>query len=268
MEGYHRRLESAEAHNADTTDGAPATIHEITRAKEPGLEEKIATDRCLRRSLVDRFLALGTTLEDLKQSTYQEEGDFLGARYHVESIGIDEDGDCDFEILMTRAGHITRDGKQWPLWVEKRITIPADSAELRTSYRLRNPGPEALELLFCPEFNFNLLSPDDAQRSYQFAGLSGAGPRMHTTGSLSDCRWIALVDHYQHFRLALEMDPPATVWRHPVETVSQSEGGFESIHQGCAIAPQWKITLAPGEDRSFAIHLQVKPTLEKEPPSP
>jgi 4-alpha-glucanotransferase len=38
---------------------------------------------------------------------------------------------------------------------------------------------------------------------------------------------------------------PGNVWRFPVETVSQSEAGFEKVYQSSAVFPNWKIDLGP-----------------------
>ncbi len=266
VEGYHRQLADTEqsdlaSENPDegaSADGPPSSIHELARVKQPGLREKIVSDRWTRRSLMDRFPAPATTLEELQRATYIEEGDFLEARYHVEKMGIDEEGNCDFEVLMTRVGRLRRDGRDLPLQLEKRLTVPADRAEMGVEYSLRNPASEPLDLLFCPELNLSLLAPDAGDRLYEFEGVIGPGPRMRTTGEVEDASWFALIDMYQRFRVRLEFDPPATVWRYPVETVSQSEGGFELLHQGSAIGPLWKLTIAPGTTSRVSLRIEIK----------
>ena len=40
----------------------------------------------------------------------------------------------------------------------------------------------------------------------------------------------------------------ASVWWYPVETISNSEGGFERIYQGFCVMPLWRIILMPGEE--------------------
>ena len=40
--------------------------------------------------------------------------------------------------------------------------------------------------------------------------------------------------------------PPATAWWSPIETVSNSEGGFERVYQGSALVFTWPLRLAPG----------------------
>jgi alpha-amylase len=35
---------------------------------------------------------------------------------------------------------------------------------------------------------------------------------------------------------------PAGVWTFPIESVSQSEGGFELVHQSVVVMPHWLVT--------------------------
>ena len=47
-------------------------------------------------------------------------------------------------------------------------------------------------------------------------------------------------------RTRLESSAPARVWRRPIETVSNSESGFERVHQGSAVLFLWPLRLYPG----------------------
>ena len=262
-EGYHRHMKEAEdSDEVAVSPVEPASIHDIERLTEPGLVDKLAVDNARRRCFMDRFPQPGTSLEDIQRATYVEEGDFLDARYHVERIGIDEEGDCDFEALFTRPGHLTRDGRQIPLVLEKLFTIPADRSEIRVAYTLNNPGESPIELVFCPELNFSLLAGDDSLRLYEFEGVIGPGPRMKSSGEVEETTWFALTDLSQKMRVRLEFDPLVTIWRHPVETISQSESGFECIYQGSAVIPRWELTVPPGAHRTVSIRLEIQSLYE------
>jgi len=41
--------------------------------------------------------------------------------------------------------------------------------------------------------------------------------------------------------------PAALSWRHPLETASQSEAGFERLYQGLALLLTWPVTGAAAE---------------------
>ena len=40
-------------------------------------------------------------------------------------------------------------------------------------------------------------------------------------------------------RLTVSGTPPEGIWTFPIRTVSQSEGGFESVHQSVVVMPHW-----------------------------
>ena len=43
------------------------------------------------------------------------------------------------------------------------------------------------------------------------------------------------------------MSEPADAWWAPVETISNSEAGFERVYQGSGLLLSWPLALAPGE---------------------
>ena len=49
------------------------------------------------------------------------------------------------------------------------------------------------------------------------------------------------------------MDPPADAWWSPIETVSNSESGFERVYQGSSLLLSWPLRLEPGEARRFSV---------------
>jgi hypothetical protein len=47
--------------------------------------------------------------------------------------------------------------------------------------------------------------------------------------------------------------PAADAWYAPIETVSNSEAGFERVYQGSALLLSWPVDLAPGASWSARI---------------
>jgi hypothetical protein len=58
--------------------------------------------------------------------------------------------------------------------------------------------------------------------------------------------------------VALAFTQPAVLWRAPVETVSQSEAGFERVYQSSMVMPLWRISLPPGKTWEVAITLAIE----------
>ena len=59
------------------------------------------------------------------------------------------------------------------------------------------------------------------------------------------------------------MSKPATVWWAPVETISNSESGFERVYQGSALVFTWPLRLAPGGSRTVRVHHAVATTRDR-----
>jgi alpha-amylase len=49
------------------------------------------------------------------------------------------------------------------------------------------------------------------------------------------------VDQWLGIGLDLKVDRPTSFWTFPIETVSQSEGGFELVHQSVVVHPHWLV---------------------------
>jgi alpha-amylase len=55
-----------------------------------------------------------------------------------------------------------------------------------------------------------------------------------------------LRDGWLQLEVNFSTPAPAKFWRYPVETISQSEGGFERVYQGSCLLLGWEVTLKPG----------------------
>ena len=52
-------------------------------------------------------------------------------------------------------------------------------------------------------------------------------------------------------------EPAADAWWSPIETVSNSESGFERVYQGSSLLFSWPVRLEPGTMRRFALRQRV-----------
>ena len=248
-ESYHRKLDRT----------LPSGQPDPRREGEPPLEQILFTDALPRRSLLDRFPSRETTVFDLLQANYEEEGDFLGAPYQVDEALLHEEGEhgFQFELRMSREGFLRRNGWQLPLRVEKHVVMGPDQPELTIHYNLTNLHHGDLEGVFCPEFNLTLLAGDHPDRFFEYEGMCGSPPRTQSIGTLADLSWFGFTDRYQGFRVIVSLSPATTVWRHPIETVSRSDHGLEKNHQGFALLPRWELALRPGEIGRRSITLKI-----------
>jgi alpha-amylase len=52
-------------------------------------------------------------------------------------------------------------------------------------------------------------------------------------------------------------EPAADAWWSPIETVSNSESGFERVYQGSSLLLSWPARIEPGETRRVAVSQRV-----------
>ena len=58
---------------------------------------------------------------------------------------------------------------------------------------------------------------------------------------LNDVKDLGLVDRWLGIDVHWSADQSTHVWTFPIETVSQSEGGFELVHQSVVVQPHWHV---------------------------
>jgi len=88
--------------------------------------------------------------------------------------------------------------------------------------------------------------------------LDAKGKRLGQLGTkldLSDVHSLALVDEWLGLGVVLKSSLPTGFWAFPVETVSQSEAGFELVHQSVAVLPHWLVE--PDEKGRWSVTMEL-----------
>lgn len=235
-EAYHRQLQEAST-KAAAPDGAVETIHTTrVRVKEPGLERLLTYDWYRRASFLDHILGPDVTQEAFSRSRYAERGDFVNQPYTATLSR----GHGQITVTLVRDGGIRLDDDRLPLHVEKRFTIDGRAPRLIAAYRVVDVGERPVNLLFGVETNWAITDPEAP------LDLDGQRHPARTLRAAEHVERIQLHDRGWDGTVSVAV-PPATVWLHPLETVSNSEGGFERIFQGVTCVCTWPIALRPQE---------------------
>jgi alpha-amylase len=225
QEAYHRAVLRGPSADGDNV----ASIHERVVFKQEGLDQRLGYDRWLRHSLVDHFFAAEVDLAEVSAGRAEEQGDFIHTPYETRI----RRNDGRVQVQLSREGSVL--GRK--LKLTKGLTLNAGESTLEIAYLLENV-PADIALHLAPEFNFAGL-PAGADDRY-FSG--GQGQRLGQLGhqlDLSGMTHLSLTDEWLGIAVSLKFDQPAAIWTYPVETVSQSEGGFELVHQSVAVLPHW-----------------------------
>jgi hypothetical protein len=232
-EPYHELVRQRVSSHEAPQEG-PASIHERVWSKESNLAALLRYDRYPRTVFRTYVFPTFKQWEDFDYLRLDENGDLAGGTWRVnEPIG--EGGAIELE---SEARHRVN-GEELLLRAAKRIETNATNSAwqlgCRTSLSLERLRPAPLAL--GTELVFNLLAPDAPDRYFLARGVRRP---LEFRGEIDGPR-LLLVDGWQRVRITLDADPPARWWIVPVETISQSETGFERVYQGSAILAVWKI---------------------------
>ncbi len=237
-EAYHDRLRSLGAPAAAAaahSEGGAVSIHDVVSVKEAGLEARLFQDVYRRGSLIDHALASEVQFEQFVAATLPEVADLAGARY----VWTQEDEG----VRLERTTPLLVPGTP-RLHVVKRIRLAGDT--LSADYELVVDGPEPAEFTFGVELAVNFQAGDAPDRYFEVPGRVLEDRRLVSAGALDAVQRVDLVDEWLKLRACLETRGAARVWRMPIETVSNSESGFERVFQGSAVMFQWPLHLEPG----------------------
>ncbi len=205
-------------------------IHNAVRFKQPGLEKKLQYDHTPRKSLVDHFFQPGVDLETVIQGG-GEVGDFVQGVYLSSLKRTDED--C--EVRMVRKGYVG----PYEIELTKTVSLAKNaSGSLEIHYELSHL-PAEVPLNFGVEFNFAGMAAGASDR-YYYNHLGKQLGQLESKLDLEKTDRIGLVDEWLGLDAALDLSAPASIWTFPIETISQSEGGYELVHQSSVVIPHWE----------------------------
>lgn len=224
-EAYHRKVAAGEPEQGQEC----ASIHDRVVFKQQGLDERLHYDQYIRKSLLDRFYSLDANPHSVREETAANEGDFLGSPYETRLRR--KPGRV--QVLLSRSGHASG----VPVRLTKGITAESGSSTISIAYLLEGL-PTDRQLHFGVEFNFAGL-PSHAEDRYFYHKSGHRLGELHTELDLHDAEDLCLSDQWLGIDIRMVPDQPTSWWTFPVETVSQSEGGFELVHQSVVVQPHW-----------------------------
>ena len=226
-EAYHRKVLAGEHQNGDHV----ASIHERVVFKQPNLDQRLQYDDHARKSLLDLFYDVDATPEAVAAGTAPQRGDFLHGIYEAR---IRRNPDR-IQVQLIREGSACG----VPLRITKGLTLDAGSSTLQVAYLLENL-PADRPLHFAVEFNFAGLPPDACGRNFVDIDGTILGP-LDAKLDRKNVFGLGLSDEWLGLDVGLKMSRPTAFWTFPIETVSQSEDGFELIHQSVVVMPHWLV---------------------------
>ncbi len=249
-EGYHQKLFES---RGEASGEKLKTIHEIFDSKERNLNQYLHFDDYRKASFLDHFIPEPMDFESFRRCRYQEEGDFIEGLYEMD---IRRKG-RNRGVLFSRSGNLQKDGKRYPIKVEKRYDPSPNQSVLKAAYRITYGGDERKRTNFGIEFNINLLAGDAFDRYYDIPGHPLEDRKLASIGECVDISEVHLIDEWNEIEVFLKVDKKCNFWRVPIETVSLSESGFEKIFQGSCLFFYWPLELETGGQFEVTIELGI-----------
>ena len=244
-EAYHGKVLGGDGRND------VAGVSDKVVFKQQGLDQLLQYDTNPRKSLLDHFYDNEATLESVARGHAPERGDFLTRPYEARL----RRNPGRMQLQMTAQGAVY----DVPLKIVKAVTLDAGSATLEVTYLLEGLPP-GRTLHFAVELNFAGL-PSGADDRYFYGDDRARLGQLGTRLDIAEARELGLVDEWLGIDVGLAFSRPTHLWAFPVETVSQSEGGFEAVHQSVVVLPHWWVE-ADAEGRwSVAINLNLDTSL-------
>ena len=267
---------------ADRAETSPTTIHDVVSTKEPGLSRLLVYDRHERRSGLFHVIPAATDLEAFRRQDVVELGDTVDDAYRLVTL-------ADDELVAERDARVAGG----PVNVRKTLRMGGGRLDpwLSLEVEVRNRGDAAISADAVLEWNVDLAGGGGNPAAYYAVpdpgepaggGASPAGPSdpapedpvpggpvpgevapgavrtaHDSTGHPGITGWFAFGNSDEGAHVDVTPTPAADVAWYPVETVSNSEAGFERQYQGSCLLLRWPLALGPEERTTFRVRFEV-----------
>jgi hypothetical protein len=248
-EPYHRLV--GQGVTPEKTNAGAASIHERVVSKESNLAALLHYDRYSRHAFRTYVFPAAKQVEDFDQLRLEENEDLARSpwtliRGHAAGTG----------TTLKLLGEVLfrSNGDELKLSAEKTLVarVAGSVWELDCKSAIATDHRSVTPLALGVELVFNLLAPNAPDRYFL---LDKVRLPLEFHGEIDAPRLI-LVDGWQRVKLSLDAYPRARWWVVPIQTISQSESGFERIYQGSAILAVWRFE--PPSEMNIACTLRIE----------
>ena len=268
-EAYHETLRAHETAGHDepgetTEGGAPASIHDIVMVKQEGLLDHLRYDAYERRSGLIRILPPDTAGEAALSGAADELGDLRDGTWTLDTL---DPG----RVVAHRAGLIQTTDGVIPISATRTIEIGGGRLDpwIELALEVTHGGPTGsppIDALVAVEWSTMLLGGGHNPAAWLDVG--GNRTAHDATRAAQAVRRIAAGNDQLGVTVETTTDHAVDAWIGPIETVSNSEAGFELVYQGSTTLLVEPLRLRPGEAWSIRIGQQVGVAGERFTPDP
>lgn len=236
-ESYHAKIRDKVGQSA----GAVQSIHDQMRTKEEGLERWLIYDRWPQHSFRLLLFARDKTQRHHEMVQLDENAALAGGPYTAS------------DLSPERISLATDDAGEWSARKTFSFRRSKSGFEIVCDILLERRAQVAASVNVGIEVVVNFLAPSAPDRYFE-AGRQRLPLRW--AGALPASQ-LGIVDEFQKTGVTLIAPHANQFWISPIETVSESEDGFERIYQGSKILTVWPAEISPGGEWQAQLTLQV-----------
>ena len=141
--------------------------------------------------------------------------------------------------------------------MSKSIRLLGDrmAPELVVDLEIHHRGSEPIDCRIGLELSVHLLGGGGNPSAWY--DVDGARSAHDGSGQAPGVAAIGYGNDWVGVAVRAVPEPAADAWWSPIETVSNSESGFERVYQGSSLLFSWPLRLAAGEARRFSLRQAV-----------
>jgi alpha-amylase len=250
-EPYHELVRKHVSSKQAPREG-PASIHDQVLSKESHLDALLRYDRYARHAFRTYVFPSAKSWKDFELLRLEENEALARGSWKATPITAPAAA-----IEFRSAAKVRAEDSVMSVDALKTVTSKVTSStwqiECRTSLNTDRSFPTGMAMGL--ELVLNLLAPDAHDR--YFLAREVHRP-LEFRGEIDSAK-LTLVDEWQRIMITLETRPQACWWIVPIETISQSELGFERVYQGSAILAVWKIEPPSWRNATCSLQMEVAP---------
>jgi hypothetical protein len=245
-EAYHQALREI-LENGTYENKGVSSIHKLTKAIDQSMLDELTYDWYRRNSFIDHLFDPTAILDDFKRCDFREWGDFANQPYEYKI-------DAGTLVLVRDGGLYTPGSPKRPVRLTKSFIFKNRGLTITCKYALKNASTDHINCRFGIEWNIfpAFLALGNGKILVEGQERDFSSPWEQTGGK------ITFADQATGAELHIEFGHDSTIWGFPVNTVAQSESGYEKTAQAISIMAHQELRLDPGEERQQGITWQVE----------
>jgi hypothetical protein len=194
-----------------------------------------------------KLFGRGKKYEDCATVRLEEDAGLAAGRYRA------------VDVSPTKATFAAEESNDWPTEKTFSFAVTPQGFEITSDVVLRRTAPGTASMFAGIEVVINFLAPSAPDRYFETHG-------QHYPlrwGAATPASELRIVDKWQGIGVTLAAPNAQDFWITPIESVSESEDGFERIYQGSQIMAVWPVELAPGAEWKGRLVLKVERLAEE-----